>query len=99
MSKIREKGSLYLGWILNLINVRYRVKIFEVWKRLLWVDNTRYFIFCRMTVSGTFRPFSNMPFRRLLVRLWVESSQFKKMTGTLRSEHKLSMHLYYLIFK
>ena len=40
-----------------------------------------------------------MPFRRLLVRLWVESSQFKKMTGTLRSEHKLSMHLYYLIFK
>jgi hypothetical protein len=32
--------------------------------------------------------------RRLLVRLWRESSQYKKMTGTLRSEHKLSMHLY-----
>jgi hypothetical protein len=47
--------SLYLGWILNLINVRYRVKTFEVWKRPLWVDSTRYFIFCRMTVHGTER--------------------------------------------
>jgi hypothetical protein len=47
--------SLYLGWILNLINVRYRVKTFEVWKRPLWVDRTRYFIFCRMTVHGTER--------------------------------------------
>jgi hypothetical protein len=33
--------SLYLGWILNLINVRYRVKIFEVWKRPLWVVNSQ----------------------------------------------------------
>jgi hypothetical protein len=39
ISKVRGKGSLYLGWILNIINVRYRVRIFEVWKRLLWVIN------------------------------------------------------------
>jgi hypothetical protein len=46
-----------------------------------------------------FDPFRTSLLRRLLVRLWGESSQFKTMTGTLLSEHKLSMHLYYLIFK
>jgi hypothetical protein len=40
-----------------------------------------------------FDPFRTSLLRRLLVRLWSESSQFKKMTGTLRSEHKLHASL------
>jgi hypothetical protein len=52
-----------------------------------------------MSVYGTFRRFRTSLLRRLLVRLWSESSQYKKVTGTVRSEHKLSMHLYYMIFK
>jgi hypothetical protein len=34
----KGKGVSLFGLDLKLINVRYRVKIFEAWRRLLWVN-------------------------------------------------------------